>query len=233
MPANLEQTREQLQRHHRDGEHFADLMTRSYADRFDADFWEHWADYMEEVLPAEPVVVDLGSATGLFLKSIVERYPGARAVGVECAPWMLEAMGPLPEGAEVVCQDLHDPALPLETGSADAVLASVVLHEMTQPVRALQEAARVLKPGGRLFILDWVRAPLADYVATQSDEATVFGVDTPLETLEDLFEHFAEHNRFSREDLAYMLARCGFDVVESQPLKGGRFARVIASRRAA
>jgi ubiquinone/menaquinone biosynthesis C-methylase UbiE len=146
---------------------------------------------------------------------------------------MLDAMAPLPEGAEVVCQDLHDPRLPLADATVDAVMASVVLHEMTQPVRALQEAARLLKPGGRLFILDWVRAPLADYVASQSGEATVFGAETTTETLDDLFEHFAEHNRFSREDLAYMLARCGFDVVDSQPLRGGRFARLVASRRAA
>jgi SAM-dependent methyltransferase len=231
MSARLQQTRKQLERHHRHGEDFARLMTDSFEERFNADFWTAWDTFIDETLPSEATIIDLGSATGQFLRAVCERHPGARAIGVECAPYMLDAMVELPESAEVVCADLHDPHLPLADGEADAALASVVIHEMVQPVRALREIHRVLGPGGRIFIHDWVRAPLADYVASQSDEATVFGTETPVETLEDLFEHFLEHNRFSREDLAWLLNRTGFDVIDSQPLRGGRFARIIAEKR--
>jgi ArsR family transcriptional regulator len=59
--------------------------------------------------------------------------------------------------------------LPLEDASVDAVLMSQVLHHAAQPQRAVAEAARVLRPGGKLILLDlashdreWVREQWAD-----------------------------------------------------------------------
>jgi len=60
-------------------------------------------------------------------------------------------------------------ALPLETNSVDAAFVSQVLHHATRPDTALTECTRILKPGGRLIILDlaqhdqeWVRQEWAD-----------------------------------------------------------------------
>lgn len=59
--------------------------------------------------------------------------------------------------------------LPLEDASQDAVFLSQVLHHAARPAEAVQEAARVLKPGGYLIILDlarhdqaWTREQWAD-----------------------------------------------------------------------
>ena len=59
--------------------------------------------------------------------------------------------------------------LPIEDGTMDVALLSQALHHAAEPSRALEEAARVLKPGGRLLILDlrphdetWVREKLGD-----------------------------------------------------------------------
>lgn len=224
----LQQTRDMLAKHHRDGTAFAQLMKDTFDDRFDDTFWAMWAEKMEPALGEKPVILDLGTGPGLFLKALAERYPGVRAIGVECADYMLQSAEGLPENCEVLCADLHDPHLPLETGSVDAAVASVVLHELNQPVRALQEIARCLKSGGRLYILDWVRAPLAQYLA--ASDLDVFSPETTAEQLEDLFVHFIEHNRFSREDLEFLLANTGYRVLESEPLKEGRQARIIAER---
>lgn len=231
MSERLAQTRDMLAKHHRDGERFVQLMRETFADRFNGAFWDAWGQWVEPVLSDPPVVLDLGAGPGLFLKALARRYPGIRAVGVECAPYMLEAQEPLPPGCEVIPQDLHDPHLPLETGSVDAALASVVLHEMRQPVRLLLEAARCLKPGGRLYLLDWVRAPLEAYIRHEGDEGRAFGRDTPVDELEDLFVHFYEHNRFSREDLVYLLNKTGFAVLDTGILREGRYARVVGERR--
>lgn len=48
--------------------------------------------------------------------------------------------------------------LPFEDGSFDVVVATLVLCTVDDPDRALQEARRVLKPGGRLLFIEHVRA---------------------------------------------------------------------------
>lgn len=231
MTDRLQRTLDMLARHHRDGERFAELMKQGFADRFNDSFWQEWAQWIEPVYSEQPVVLDLGTGPGLFLHALADRTPGIRAIGVECAPYMIDAQDNLPPACEIVSEDLHDPHLSLADGSVDAALASVVLHEMNQPLRALQEMRRCLKPGGRLFILDWVRAPLETYIQAQTDEARVFDPATPVEELDDLLVHFVEHNRFSREDLFYMLNMCGFSVLHSRIMKSGRYAQIIAERR--
>jgi ArsR family transcriptional regulator len=59
--------------------------------------------------------------------------------------------------------------LPLESNSMDAAFVSQVLHHAARPEKALAEAARILKTGGRLILLDlaqhdqeWVRTEWAD-----------------------------------------------------------------------
>lgn len=232
MSDRLQQTQEMLAKHHRDGERFAELMKQTFADRFDDSFWAEWDKWISPVYSEQPVVLDLGTGPGLFLKALADYRPGIRAIGVECAPYMLQAMVELPPGCEVITEDLQDPKLPLADASVDAANCSVVLHEMHQPLRTLQEVHRCLKPGGRFYIHDWVRAPLEVYIRAQTDEAAVFNPETPLGELEDLFIHFIEHNRFCREDLIYMLNMSGFAVLHSTISKEGRFTHIVAEKRA-
>jgi ubiquinone/menaquinone biosynthesis C-methylase UbiE len=229
--SRLQLTQAMLAKHHRDGARFAELMKQGFAERFNESFWAEWGRWAEPAYSAAPLVVDLGAGPGMFIKALAERTPGLRAIGVECAPYMLEAAVELPPGCQLINEDLHDPHLPLADNSVDAVMASVVLHEMNQPLRALLEMQRILKPGGRFYILDWVRAPLETYVRHQTEETRVFDRATPVEELEDLLVHFVEHNRFSREDLIYMLNHTGFAVLDSSLMKEGRYARIVAEKR--
>ncbi len=232
MSERMKQTQQMLAKHHRDAERFVELMKQTFADRHDDKFWAAWERWITPVYSEQPVVLDLGTGPGLLLKALVDFQPGTRAIGVECAPYMLEAAIDLPEGCEIITEDLHDPHLPLADGAVDAVNCAVVLHEMEQPLRALQEVYRCLKPGGRFYIHDWVRAPLEVYIRAQTEEEAVFNPDTSTEELEDLFGHFVEHNRYSREDLIYLLNMSGFAVLHSELSKEGRFARIVAERPA-
>jgi ArsR family transcriptional regulator len=68
-------------------------------------------------------------------------------------------------------------ALPIGDASVDVALLSQALHHAAEPAAAIGEAARILKPGGRLLILDlrphdetWVRDKLGDRWFGFSDE---------------------------------------------------------------
>ena len=230
LSSTVKQTQEMLAKHHRNGENFAQLMKDTFTNRFNDEFWAMWAKNIEPVLPENPTVLDLGTGPGLFLREIAKRYPGGRAVGVECAEYMIEAAEGLPDGAEIQAADLHDPHLSLEDNSVDAAVASVVLHEMNQPVRALQEVFRCLKPGGIFYIMDWVRTPLHQYLEGESGSVSVFDQDTEVSDLDDLFIHFIEHNRFTLDDLAFLLKQTGYRVIEKTLIKDGSHARLIAEK---
>lgn len=67
--------------------------------------------------------------------------------------------------------------VPIESGTMDVALLSQALHHAAEPTEAIAEALRILKPGGRLLILDlrphdetWVREKLGDRWFGFSDE---------------------------------------------------------------
>ncbi len=101
-------------------------------------------------------LVDIGTGTGRMMELF---GPGAvHAVGVDRSPEMLRlARVKLAQaglaGAELRQGDMY--ALPLAAGSADTVIIHQVLHYAQQPAAAVQEAARLLAPGGRLLVVDF------------------------------------------------------------------------------
>lgn len=67
--------------------------------------------------------------------------------------------------------------VPIDDGSQDVALLSQALHHAAEPAHAVAEASRILKPGGRLLVLDlrphdetWVREKLGDQWFGFSDE---------------------------------------------------------------
>jgi ubiquinone/menaquinone biosynthesis C-methylase UbiE len=104
-------------------------------------------------------VLEIGAGTGLNL----ERYPRSgitRLVLTEPDPAMarqIEAkreVAPVP--FEVVAASAE--ALPFEDASFDTVTGTLVLCEARSPAEALEEIARVLRPGGRYLFLEHVRS---------------------------------------------------------------------------
>ncbi|HEY5602356.1 MAG TPA: class I SAM-dependent methyltransferase [Gammaproteobacteria bacterium] len=228
MSEKIKQTQSMLAKHHGDGGEFAQLMEASYASRFNEQFWRMWERDIMPLLPPQPVVVDLGTGPATFIKHLVVKYPAIKAYGVECAPYMLQAVGQLPANAEVIEADLQDPQLPFTDNSVDAAIASVVVHEMHQPIRMFREMRRVLKPGARFYIYDWVRAPLQNYLRFMDNNP--FDESLSLESLEDMFVHFIEHNRFSLDDLVFMIKNTGFQVINSALQNQGQHASLLVEK---
>jgi len=101
--------------------------------------------------------------------------------------------------------DLYD--LPLANDSFDVVILHQVLHVLDDGARAIREAARVLRPGGRLLVIDF--AP------------------HDLEILRE--EHAHRRLGFAAETMTQWLEGAGLDVVRQQTLPPGPEGKIAVS----
>jgi ubiquinone/menaquinone biosynthesis C-methylase UbiE len=113
-----------------------------------------------DCLPSGPLgdVVDLGTGTGRMLELVAGR--ASRLVGIDRSREMLAIARAKLErtdatGWQVRHGDVH--SLPLADESFDVALVHQVLHFLRDPEDALVEAARVLRPGGLLIVVDFAR----------------------------------------------------------------------------
>lgn len=136
---------------------------RAHARQWDAIRKLHVAEgQVEEAMRAAlgrgpfELLVDLGTGTGRTLELFADRME--RGLGLDINRDMLAyARAKLERAGLGHCQvrqgDLFN--LPIADGEADAVVIHQVLHFLHDPAAALHEAARILKPGGRLLAVDF------------------------------------------------------------------------------
>ena len=113
---------------------------------------------VREAIGDQPVhaALDLGTGTGRMLEIVAPLAD--RAVGVDQSPAMLNVARTRLERAGLRNIQLRQGdiyALPVERDGYDLVIVHQVLHYLDEPGRALREAARALRPGGRLIVVDF------------------------------------------------------------------------------
>ena len=119
-----------------------------------------WA--LEVLAPAAgEVALDVGSGTGEEVVELSRRVGSSgRAIGVEPSPGLrAEAVA---RAAEIEVVDGDALSLPFEDSTFDVVRCERVLQHVSDPVKAAGEMVRVLKPGGRIALIDtdWATAIL-------------------------------------------------------------------------
>jgi ArsR family transcriptional regulator len=138
--------------------------------------WAAWSRALGLLLPPLDVA-DLGCGEGYLT---IETARWARHVtGVDRSAGVLaraKALAARKKCANITWKKGELEKLPIETQTMDVALLSQALHHAADPADALNEAARILKPGGRLLILDlrphdetWVRDKLGDHWLGFSD----------------------------------------------------------------
>src|SRR5688572_11717095 len=108
------------------------------------------------------VVGDLGCGTGQVSELIAPHV--AKVIAVDGSTDMVQAARKRLKGlhqVEVRRGDME--ALPIDDGTLDVAIVALVLHHVPEPARALAEAARVLKPAGRVLIVDMLPHDREEY----------------------------------------------------------------------
>jgi len=105
-----------------------------------------------DLKPGESVL-DVGSGNGIFAREMKAAVgPEGRVCGVDASEQMVAMARNLCPEAEFILADATD--LPLQDEKFDAVTASQLLCFVGEPDKAIHAMYRILKPGGRLVILD-------------------------------------------------------------------------------
>jgi ArsR family transcriptional regulator len=101
------------------------------------------------------LMVDVGVGAGRMIEILAGR--ANRAEGFDTSRQMLAmaraALDSMAQKVTLRFGDVYDP--PLEPGRADLVTIHQVLHFLSDPARALAESVQLLRPGGRLVIVDF------------------------------------------------------------------------------
>ncbi len=131
--------------------------------------WAAWSRAIGLLLPPLDVI-DIGCGEG-YLTIEAARW-ARKVVGVDRSPAVLARARQLAERrklSNIVWKRGEIERVPVADASFDVALLSQTLHHAADPGRAVHEAARVLRPGGRVLILDlrthdetWVRHKLGD-----------------------------------------------------------------------
>ncbi len=101
-------------------------------------------------------IIECGSGPGYLIKNIIERYPDCKATALEIDPFLFSV---LKENSRSGDKQLYNPVngsiyeTNLPSNSFDFAITRLVIEHLEEPLKALYELYRILKPGGKLVIV--------------------------------------------------------------------------------
>lgn len=142
---------------------------------------------IRELVPPDPgsTFLELGAGMGFGSASLLREYPQAELVATDFDPSQLERgrryLSRQGFDGRVTLQQADAAALPFEAESFDMVFAFGMMHHVEQYMKALHEVHRVLRPSGRLVVMDseasifrkwgWLFPPAVTFTEEEFEQA--------------------------------------------------------------
>ena len=111
-----------------------------------------WRRFLVSRLPRGGHVLDVATGTGLVAAELLRR--GFRVTGLDQSPDMLEVARER-FGDRVELVEASADAIPFPDDTFDHVTVTYLLRYVDDPAATMQELARVVRPGGRIAMLDF------------------------------------------------------------------------------
>ena len=150
-------------------------------------------------------LLDIGCGTGRFLDCLKQTWPRLPALGLDMSePYVRHAKRHLKRWSRINLTVANAESLPLPNESQDAVTSIFLFHELPPKVRrtVFRECARVLKPGGRLVLVDSLQ----------------HGDEPDYEGLLELFPqnyHEPYYRSYTNEDFSALAKHCGLTHIKN------------------
>jgi len=110
------------------------------------------------------VLVDIGAGTGFFSIPFLKYTGNGKVFACDISDTMIQWMEQhlSSEYPRIFPLKMDEAVVPLEDGVADIAYMINLHHELEAPVEILKESYRVLKNGGKIFIVDWKKEEIAE-----------------------------------------------------------------------
>jgi ubiquinone/menaquinone biosynthesis C-methylase UbiE len=137
---------------------------RSEYDRLAPHYDQRWRPYIDATLRAvlesislngREEVLDVACGTGELERLLLERWPDLRITGADLSPGMLQQAKSKNAGKQVTWLQADAASLGLPDRQFDWVICANSFHYFPQPLEALRQMRRVLRPEGTLVLVDW------------------------------------------------------------------------------
>ena len=177
-------------------------------------------------LPTGSLVLDLACGTGDLTR--LAQKAGYRVIGADLSAGMLAA-----NGTAVPLVESESSALPFPDGAFDGIVCGYALRNFTNLAASLADMARILRPGGRLAVLE-VDAPESRFLRTGYN--VWFNKVVPVLggalSDRDAYHYLPRSVAYlpKAPQLRAMLTDAGYATVGIRPLAGGLSQLVMATR---
>ncbi len=115
--------------------------------------WQEWVVRQARLQPGDNLL-DIGSGTGGIARMALKRHGDIKVTAGDFTPEMMRVGRTHQYGSQILWCAADALALPFGDRTFDAVTSGYLLRNVSDPLFALTEQRRVLKPGGRMVCLD-------------------------------------------------------------------------------